>query len=262
LRPHTPTVSKIRRKGNEFVIRVVPNLPTNKVLYFFQFKYIFFFCKHTYSSFGNFLIGWYKHKKEQHDPTFIKKRVQFICNEPGCGRVLQSKHAFATHNALLHSDRRKYYECHYCGRKFRTLGTIRTHVVEHATNPNELLTVACDFCEKKFVDEKSLRLHHRAHVCKYFYVSIVESMSIFCLSLPDSLQNNSVQCEKCSKTFSNSIHLRRHIKRMHDEFYYECCYCKGSFGSKQSLNYHLFEHRGFRPFHCTACPAQFVKQYV
>jgi hypothetical protein len=97
--------------------------------------------------------------------------------------VLQSKHAFATHNALLHSDRRKYYECHYCGRKFRTLGTIRTHVVEHATNPNELLTVACDFCEKKFVDEKSLRLHHRAHVCKYFYVSIDESMSIFCVFL-------------------------------------------------------------------------------
>jgi KRAB domain-containing zinc finger protein len=108
-----------------------------------------------------------KHKKEQHDPTYVKKRVYFPCHEPGCRKVLQSKHAFATHKALLHSDRRKLFECDFCGRKFRTLGTIRSHVVEHATNPNELLTVPCDFCDKKFVDKQSLKLHHRAHVCKY-----------------------------------------------------------------------------------------------
>jgi hypothetical protein len=103
-----------------------------------------------------------KHRKVQHDPNYVKKRIYLTCNIPGCGKVLQSHLAFRKHNSLLHSER-QYFECDICARKFLSLERIRTHVVEHSTNPDELLTFLCDICDKKFVDQKSLNLHLRTH---------------------------------------------------------------------------------------------------
>jgi KRAB domain-containing zinc finger protein len=183
-----------------------------------------------------------RHKKEQHDPNYTREKQikSFTCTEPGCGKVLHSKQAVEMHNSAFHAKRRQYFECYLCPKKFCTLISIRTHVCEHLSDPEAALVKACDFCNKKFVDEKRLNLHRRTH----------------------TMPNVPVKCDQCPKIFQRIDFMIRHRKSIHEGIYYECCYCQHHFMGEVALKCHMFEHRGFRPFNCMKCPAEFVRRTV
>jgi hypothetical protein len=113
-----------------------------------------------------------KHKNLMHDPTYVRKIVYFNCTVPGCGKVVHSKHGFENHMGL-HLEELKYFECYLCPRKFRNLNSIRGHVCTHASDPDAVLTFVCDFCQKRFVNQRSLNTHRKHHIYGNFFKNYI-----------------------------------------------------------------------------------------
>jgi hypothetical protein len=124
-------------------------------------------CGYTTTSVFNLSM----HKTREHDPNYKKVITAFSCPHAECKKVLHSKHALADHIGFYHTER-QYFECDLCPKKFCSLTTIRSHVLEHVANSSELLHFDCHICGKKYVSENARHIHMRVHKSKLFGSSI------------------------------------------------------------------------------------------
>lgn len=91
------------------------------------------------------------------------------------------------------------------------------------------LRFACEFCGKKFVDKRPLKLH-------------VDGVH---------LKNNYITCDVCGKRLLGEISYKKHKDIVHSNNYkYECKTCGRHFKLLSLLKKHQFTHINLRPFNC------------
>jgi KRAB domain-containing zinc finger protein len=146
----------------------------------------------------------------------------FICDQ--CGHSAASKGALAVHNIVHQTERNfqcsscsfafkdrrglethklshqpKCYECHLCGKFYRSLNTIKIHMKLCHIQPDN--GYKCSICTKSFVDEVDRDRHVVTHR---------STMAI---------------CEICEKQYSNKKSLQLHRQVEHENLRFECYVC-------------------------------------
>merc|ERR1719295_1702464 len=73
----------------------------------------------------------------------------------------------------------------------------------------------------------------------------------------------SFKCHKCSKAFSSSQKLDKHLRHTHDARPYQCSQCESTFSTQGKLNQHTLRAHfdGEKPFKCDQCSASFIEKY-
>jgi KRAB domain-containing zinc finger protein len=172
---------------------------------------------------------------------------------PLCPAIFNNNHLLTLHQNI-HIDRK--YECHYCGKKFRTLDTVKSHLATHVHN-EYMRKYSCEVCEKTFVRKRDRERHLRIHTGKD-QLKVVLDLFKFDFSI---LDERPIKCEICFKEFRDTGLKNEHFRRVHEGQYYECKHCNKCFSNRGQLKEHFFVHRDFSPYNCAACPQKFVRKY-
>jgi KRAB domain-containing zinc finger protein len=80
------------------------------------------------------------------------------------------------------------FNCDKCGRSFVSEISLKTHSLTHADELDSTLRIACDQCDRKYTNLKSLEYHKK-------YIHDLKNVHA---------------CTKCSKTFGRISSLKRH----------------------------------------------------
>jgi len=165
----------------------------------------------------------------------------FPCLDSTCGRVSNRKAAMMLHYRTVHLGEKKF-PCVDCGKAFSRQENLQRH--QQAVHLKEK-RFKCTTCGLTF----SLKQHLTGHVDAVH------------------LGKRPFLCKDCGATFAQSCQLKSHIKLRHttDAPRYTCPYpgCLSSFTSNKSVNYHLMDHTGLRPFPCPyeSCNERFKVQW-
>ncbi|XP_061725958.1 oocyte zinc finger protein XlCOF6-like isoform X1 [Cydia pomonella] len=84
----------------------------------------------------------------------------------------------------------KPYSCEVCNKDFRHKSALKVHSQRHTGQKKH----GCDICKKEFIVLAALKEHQRIHTGEQPYV-----------------------CKVCQKQFRLASHVRRHLKRVHNE---------------------------------------------
>ena len=99
-----------------------------------------------------------------------------------------------------------------------------------SNNVTEALLIRCEFCDKVFGNQNTLKNHIR--------------------NIHEEVKNNSSnQCSFCEKDFATHRTLLRHISSLHEKKKpHACPQCKATFAAKNNLKKHVFNvHEKVRP---------------
>ncbi|KAJ8706048.1 hypothetical protein PYW07_010825 [Mythimna separata] len=180
-------------------------------------------CPRSYGS-SSFLEA---HKAESH--------CRLVCSE--CGKSFNNKHTLKMHELGHHLS----LVCQDCGRVYKNKTTFRKHIElkvcgkETRANPAEA-TFTCDYCNKKYTQKVSLRVHIQHEHGNY----------------------KSHVCEWCGKKFWAQSRLKAHSVKHTRERNFPCSICGGKFVTRESLLYHTRTHTGEKPYKCPHCDCRFL----
>ena len=76
----------------------------------------------------------------------------------------------------------------------------------------------------------------------------------------DPVEEASLACKKCDKTFANPQNLQRHELTHTEEKPYSCPTCNKSFKLKEYLTQHQQVHAAIKPFECDVCHKTFARK--
>ncbi len=96
---------------------------------------------------------------QQVDPSRSPIPKQFVCTQPGCGRLFKTKFSMKRH-AFVHNENKRYI-CEYCGKKFALPQYMREHTYTHTKDRPYVCGVAG--CLLRFRQAGKLSLHRRTH---------------------------------------------------------------------------------------------------
>ena len=96
----------------------------------------------------------------------------------------------------------------------------------------------CDFCSRSSSSKSKLTQHIKAvHV-----------------------NQKTIPCPECGKTFAHSSYLHRHVKRSHLQHRISCTLCKKSFTDKSTFNKHMKSVHLKQRFKCDQCDDYFTQK--
>lgn len=143
------------------------------------------------------------------------------------------------HKMLHKQDKTQPFMCTVCDRTFESSAALSGHMRCH---PDRKMH-ECVFCNKQYVQKRSLKVHIRSHTG--------ESPPIF------AGEKNHV-CETCGKAFAGSNSLALH-KRVHAKAkeVWECEICKKKFNQQANFDVHMKSHSESKPHVCKVCNKAF-----
>lgn len=146
------------------------------------------------------------HQEKEHPGSIYNVDCTSKCTV--CRKVFKTKQLMQDHFRRVHSCKgRKAKDCQHCGKTFKNQDSLRNHIFR----VHKQKKLKCDKCKKQFV--KQLNLVN--HKCRQY------------------------SCKWCSKVYSSSSCLSRHVKLHH---MYCCIFCPLTTDTIQYNYDKLIEH--------------------
>ncbi|XP_058455977.1 zinc finger protein 271-like [Malaya genurostris] len=134
------------------------------------------------------------------------------------------------------------YRCTLCQETFRLMKEIKGHI--RKDHPQESQIYSCRFCQKKFSDTGSLRVHTRFHTMDFPF-----------------------SCDDCGAKFTMKQRLDKHVSRYHDkespsytDKRFTCTLCPRIFLQEQARNMHIIHFHDVKPVDASVEPSLPVEQ--
>ena len=186
-----------------------------------------FFCDHCPKSFI------YKDSLKKHMDT-VKEKGRY--NKPKSKKQLSS------------------IPCDYCNEKFTASFFLKKHyknlhpgqpIIANGQNKYDC-TKCCDFFFWKHELDAHLNLEHGVEMehkyCKICRLPYKKVHTCGLLKQKDKQLEQKYLCSECPREFTNSVHLKNHVKSVHENrLDYKCEQCKKKFVSKIRLTAHIFQ---------------------
>ena len=198
--------------------------------------------------------------KQEHETTC---NGSYTCEK--CAKVFKSYNNLQHHNQHVHLEHK--VACDLCDKKFVNPSGLRTHV---KNRHEKVKPFVCDQCGQRFGSKQTLRNHVDAiHLqLKPFSCDLCEmtflrsgSLKLHKLNIHHTDQKK-FKCNRCDKSFSKAGDLKQHIMAVHDQIKpHECPECKKAFNDKYNMRQHVkVVHQGIREHKCTMCEKDFVRK--
>ncbi|XP_044260505.1 zinc finger protein 510-like [Tribolium madens] len=149
----------------------------------------------------------HRHKYRKHIRTYKCD----ICNE-----IFKIKHQLFVHKRLEHFTR-KYFQCHFCGKRIRDRKFLESHLKSHESQKQ----FSCDMCDKVFLKKHTLKKH------------------VACTHV-------GLKCPSCGKFFGQKRFLEMHAKECQKQGIL-CNVCNEKFWKKCELDNHRIMAHGLGP---------------
>ena len=201
--------------------------------------------------------------EEKFNPWKVKSLEEFCfycC--PECPSKYPSKTYFIIHAVTLHPHSKSFIEGFEDNK-----AVIKTETTSSETESTKLLEnvppkMDADFRVNPVNQIQSIpELPQIPVPC-----SITDAISANAQPMPLQIQIQSADgnirhdCLKCSKSFSEKKHLKRHIQSIHENVRYKCDKCDKSFPQKASLDRHIQSvHENVR-YNCDMCDKSFSQK--
>lgn len=166
--------------------------------------------------------------------------------------------------------KRNTNQCNVCKKQFINLKSFRKHLRTHI----EDRPFKCKLCPRGFTEENYLNNHMRTHMPdeqKPHECKICKKRFIHATLLNKHLLKHTGEkpfvCKICNKGCyaENSLlkHMKIHLKKEGDPglLKHICDYCKVEYPDAQSLDIHIKQHTGDRPFLCKMCGKSFPQRF-
>uniref|UniRef100_A0A3P9JXP7 Zinc finger protein 710 n=1 Tax=Oryzias latipes TaxID=8090 RepID=A0A3P9JXP7_ORYLA len=167
-------------------------------------------------------------------------------------------------------ERGRCHVCSQCGMEFPTYAHLKRHQTSHQ-GPH---TFQCTECNKSFAYRSQLQNHllkhqsPRPYTCSQCGLEFVQLHHLRQHSLthkvptPDTFPGmKGHKCDVCSREFTLSANLKRHMLIHNSVRPFQCHVCFKSFIQKQTLKTHMIVHLPVKPFKCKVCGKSFNRMY-
>ncbi|KAK4879259.1 hypothetical protein RN001_007405 [Aquatica leii] len=172
--------------------------------------------------------------------------------------------------SVLKKLKRNTNQCNVCKKQFINLKSFRKHLRTHI----EDRPYKCKLCPRGFTEENYLNNHMRTHMPedqKPYQCKLCNKRFIHTTLLNKHLLKHSGEkpfvCKICNKGCyaENSLlkHMKIHEKKEGDPglLKHICDYCKSEFPDANTLDVHIKQHTGDRPFLCNMCGKCFPQRF-
>ncbi|CAG9859978.1 unnamed protein product [Phyllotreta striolata] len=189
-----------------------------------------------------------------------------------CGKLF-----FRRQNIRLHMKRHlglRPYKCDICEKSFVT----KQKHDEHKNIHTGEAPIKCNLCDEKFRRHSNLVQHRNRHhfqmkkkikeyICHCGEIFHSKKKLAWHKEIHDAKPK---ACSHCSEKFLHVSSLTRHMRRAHNDKFLpeesrknenvECPICKGTY-LKSSLDVHIKNHSGTRPYTCLMCNKHFTTKW-
>lgn len=182
-----------------------------------------------------------------------------------CELVIKSQGHFTRNLKTCNKLNRARFECDICGERLQKKWLMRRHTLKHSNERN----FRCTECGNGNKSKRNLTAHWKTHDKPYACSSDCQNFSAF-RSLKVHLMEHrhgtyatepeeTFDCYKCDKSFSNPNYLKDHQRKVHDEKEAKCKVCEKSFRNVVSLRYHIQTHAKVE---CSVCSKMISKNWM
>ncbi|XP_063371761.1 oocyte zinc finger protein XlCOF6-like [Cydia amplana] len=152
------------------------------------------------------------------------------------------------------------YQCHHCGKLFRSKSVLKKHV--HTHSPLHNSTVGDYGLERHQMLHGDKKLTKKAHMiihsgekpfrCKYCGYESSKKSNLR-THLMTHTNEKPFRCTHCDHKSRTKADLQRHLMTHTDEKPFSCSHCSYKGKRKGELQTHLMTHTDEKPFGCTHC---------
>lgn len=159
-----------------------------------------------------------RHQEQRHSLS------TYVCMEAGCQAEPFAKFSQLQRHLKLHRSK-QHHECDSCGKRFRTLASLKKHETTHQQPVSDRLTYRCQFpgCQAAYTSSGNLGSHVRSK----------------------HLNRDAFVCEFCNSRFSVKSSYQRHVRKLHgtdtqkQDLKHCCTSCDTKFPSRAALRRHM-----------------------
>ncbi|XP_058813348.1 zinc finger protein 37-like [Topomyia yanbarensis] len=165
-----------------------------------------------------------------------------------CGKVFIENHKLRLHIERKH-EKIKKFECHLCQKKLASLASVQVHIkTMHSTQE-----VKCEYCDKSYPSEISLRYHLKKHERdpngKF---SSVWKDNYTLLDAEEGTKPGD-RLKKCNLCGLVVKYISHHMRTVHFPKEYRCDLCDAVYKSKYLFQTHVQEHEHGKAIQCPIC---------
>ncbi|CAG9789652.1 unnamed protein product [Diatraea saccharalis] len=157
------------------------------------------------------------------------------------------------------------FECTFCDKIFDTSLKQKAHEkVVH----KQVVWNKCGICDEKFRNHAT----KEQHMAAMHGVGIIEVQCQACSKIfsnkrrytihmkRDHLMEREHKCDECDMAFFAQTDLKKHMLKHTGEKKYQCSVCKKSYGRQNTLKEHLKIHANIRNYKCDYCDQKFIQK--